>query len=186
MGDLSVARARAIAQAQAAIAAAEKTAMNACASGSFHSPDAHMAPWVVSPVKGDSSTFAERLRKHEEHLMSIKSAMPFETADARTYQTSAPADAHMQGSKQRPALNHLQLPPWSQPAQLPSFSTYFQKSGVYCLFFRCALVILLSCLASHQTPWLQIRLQAKSALKARAAFPQQDREQQSAGLVHGW
>lgn len=150
MGDLSLARARAIAQAQAAIAAAETSAMNAYASGSFHSPDAQMAPWVASPVQGDSSTFAERLRKHEDHLNSIKNIVPYDAANARTHHMSAPAGAHTQGNKTRPALNHLQLPPWSQPAQLPSFST-FQKSGMHRSLLHCVVVMLLSCHNSHKS-----------------------------------
>lgn len=121
----SQARAR-LAEATAAIAAAEKSAMNAYALGNFRAEAAPVAPWVASPIKGDNNTFADRLRKHEAHLNSIKNALPFEQASPRACNTSAP-DSHVQGNK---PINHLQLPPWSQPAQLPSFSS-FQKSGAH-------------------------------------------------------
>lgn len=122
--------------AQAAIAAAEKSAMHAYAAGSFHDSDTPVAPWVASPGGQFHSTFAERLRKHEAHLNTIKNALPFRSADSRVYNTSAPADSHRPGNKD--VIHHLQLPPWSQPAQLPSFSTY-QKPGellwsVLCVF----------------------------------------------------
>jgi hypothetical protein len=154
--------------AQAAIAAAEKSAMESYSS--FN--DAPVAPWVASAVK-ETSSFAERLQKHEARLNSIKNAIPVQFADARAYHTSAPADSHTQDKK---PLNHLQLPPWSQPVQLPSFST-FQKSGAY---VPCDLLsILLSSCFFTSVPTaasLQIRLQAKQAWKDPAGCQQQDQE----------
>lgn len=168
--------------AQAAIAAAETSAMNAYAEGSFHDAVSPVAPWVASPVKGQD-TFAERLRKHEAHLNTIKNALPFESADPRVYQTSAPAESHMQGNK---AVNQLQLPPWSQPAQLPSFNT-FQKSGTCSCVDMCFTVLLRSSsLRAEHLLSLQIQLQANTVWRAPAGFQQLDRVQRSAGLDRGW
>jgi hypothetical protein len=111
-----------IAAAQAAIAAAEKSAMNAYKAGSFHA-DTPVAPWVASPVKVQS-TFAERLLQHDAHLNSIKNILPVEPTSPRAYHTSAPTDSHVRSTD----FNPVHLPPWSQPAQLPSFSN-LQKSG---------------------------------------------------------
>jgi hypothetical protein len=122
----ALAKAR-IAEAEAAIAAAEKSAMSAYSVGSFRKTDAPSvtAPWVASPSPTkaylkESSTFEERLRKHEAHLSTIKQACgAFSSTSSLTHRTSAPL-------LDRPAGNQA-LPPWSQPQQLPSFGSY--KAG---------------------------------------------------------
>lgn len=113
-----------IAEAEAAIAAAGKSAMSTYRSEGFRSDVANPVPWATSaherPLLSQDQfpkSFAERLKLHEAHLNALKQA---------SKKPPLPSNLTAKGSQPRtfsslsdPSPSYL--PPWSQTHQIPTF-----------------------------------------------------------------
>jgi hypothetical protein len=122
-----------IAEAEAAIAAAEKSAMSAYQEHRFqqHRDPAlsKTPPWIsqqqdltpLSCFKGGS--FAERLKTHEAHLNALRQVHHLSGLPSSSDTTS---DTNATATKARLHATGVigMLPPWSRPPKLPSFPVY--------------------------------------------------------------
>lgn len=123
-----------IAEAEAAIAAAGKSAMSTYQAEGFRSDIANPVPWAaahnnsLSQLAQFPTSFAERLKLHEAHLNAMKQAskkppLPnpslAPTSQPRAFSTrSSPSSSY--------------LPPWSQPHHLPTFRRTAQSGMSTC------------------------------------------------------
>eukprot|EP00892_Ulva_mutabilis_P007400 jgi/Ulvmu1/5031/UM021_0048.1 len=117
-----------IAEAEAAIAAAGKSAMSTSQTGEFRSDVRPPIPWASSHERGFAppsqfpSSFAERLKIHEAHLNALKQASKMPPLQRNAL--APPAQPRTFSSLSDPSASSL--PPWSQPHHMPTFQRTLQ------------------------------------------------------------
>lgn len=123
-----------IAEAEAAIAAAGKSALSTYHAEGFRSDVANPVPWASAHEVGLTkpaqfpTSFAERLKLHEAHLNALKQASkkPPLPNNAMT----PAAQPRTFSSLSDPSASYL--PPWSQPHHMPTFRRTYQSGTSTC------------------------------------------------------
>lgn len=124
-----------IAEAEAAIAAAGKSAMSTYQAEGFRSDNlANPVPWTAIHERNLSqpaqfpTSFAERLKLHEAHLNALKQAS--KKPPLPSHSLAPASQPRTFSSLSDPSSSYL--PPWSQPHHMPTFRCTAQSGMSMC------------------------------------------------------